>query len=270
MILLHKYGLHKYGWIAWTSVRSHVAYFGEVAARTLFLMVILYIFLQLWRVTYSETQAQQLGGFTLAQMLWYLSFTESMALSAPRVAQEVDQDVRTGALAVQLIRPISYPLYRLWSSLGERCVRFGLNFAVSAVLAFLFVGVIPMSLTGLLMFLVVLPIAFVLDFLVMFLIGLGAFWLEDTTGLVLIYSRLLWLLGGLLIPLELFPESWQPILRNLPFATIIYAPARLFIHPTWNDAIAILLRQSVTLLILAIGVQWVYRIAVQRIHANGG
>jgi ABC-2 type transport system permease protein len=262
--------LQKYGWIAWTSARSHLAYLAEAIARTLFLVVILYIFLQLWRVTYSETQAQQLGGFTLAQMLWYLSVTESMAISAPRVAQEVDRDVRTGALAVQLIRPISYPMYRLWSSLGERCVRFGLNFAVSAALAFLFVGAIPMSFAGFLLFLLVLPIAFILDFVVMFLIGLAAFWLEDTTGLMLIYSRLLWLLGGLLIPLELFPESWQPILQNLPFATIIYGPARLFIHPTLNDAIALLLRQGIALLILALSVQWIYRIAIQRIHANGG
>jgi ABC-2 type transport system permease protein len=262
--------LHKYGWIAWTSARSNLAYFAEAIARTLFLVVILYIFLQLWRVTYSETQAQQLGGFTLAQMLWYLSVTESMAISAPRVAQEVDRDVRTGALAVQLIRPISYPMYRLWSSLGERCVRFGLNFVVSAVLAFLFVGAIPMSFAGFLLFLLVLPIAFILDFAIMFLIGLAAFWLEDTTGLMLIYSRLLWLLGGLLIPLELFPESWQPILQNLPFATIIYGPARLFIHPTLNDAIALLFRQGIALLILALSVQWIYRIAIQRIHANGG
>jgi ABC-2 type transport system permease protein len=262
--------LRKYSWIALTSARSHVAYFGEVAARSMFLVIILYIFLQLWRVTYSETQSQQLGDFTLAQMLWYLSITESMAISAPRVAQEVDQDVRTGALALQLIRPISYPLYRLWSSLGERCVRFSLNFAVSAVLASLFVGAIPFSATGFFLFLIVLPIAFILDFLVMFLIGLGAFWLEDTTGLVLIYSRLLWLLGGLLIPLELFPESWQPILRNLPFAAIIYAPARLFVYPNFHDAITVLIRQGITLLTLTLFVQWVYRIAVQRIHTNGG
>lgn len=267
---LHTPGLHKYGWIAWTSARSHVAYFGEVAARTLFLVIILYIFLQLWRVTYSETQAQQLGGFTLTQMLWYLSITESIAISTPRVAAEVDQDVRTGALAVQLIRPISYPLYRLWSSLGERFVRFSLNFAVSAVLAFWFVGPISFTATGFLLFLLVLPIAFILDFWMMFLIGLGAFWLEDTSGLLLIYSRLLWLLGGLLIPLELFPDSWQPILRHLPFATIIYDPARLFVHPSWNEAIAILTRQGITLAVLVLCVGWVYRLAVQRIHANGG
>jgi ABC-2 type transport system permease protein len=228
------------------------------------------IFLQLWRVTYSETQAQALGGLTLPQMLWYLGVTESIVLSSPRVVYEVDQDVRTGTLAVQLIRPISYPMYRLWSSLGERLVRFSISFGLSAVLIIGFVGAIPVSLSGLLLFLTVLPLAFILDFLVTFLIGLAAFWLEETSGLILIYSRLLWLLGGLLIPLELFPESWQPILHSLPFAIMVYGPARLFVQPTADRAIALLTQQTIALVILAIAVSWVYQAGVRRIHANGG
>ncbi|MBD2472841.1 ABC-2 family transporter protein [Nostoc sp. FACHB-145] len=134
-------------------------------------------------------------------MLWYLGITESIVLSAPTIAQEVDEDVRTGALAMQLIRPLSYPLYRLWTSLGERTVRFGLNLTVSIALALLFVGFIPLNLPGILLFLLSLPLAFVLDFLATFLVGLGAFWLENTTGLMLIYSRITMILGGMLIPL---------------------------------------------------------------------
>src|SRR5215218_1905800 len=179
----------KYGWLGLIAARSNLAYLGEVATRTLFLAVILYIFLQLWRVTYAETGAANLGGLTLAQMLWYLAMTEAITLSGPRVAQEVDQDVRTGALAVQLIRPLAYPLARLWTTLGERLVRFGLNASVGAAIALVFVGPIAFSPGGLLLFALSLPLSFVLDFLGNFLIGLAAFWLEDTSGLTLIYSR---------------------------------------------------------------------------------
>ncbi|MBU7582907.1 MAG: ABC-2 family transporter protein [Nostoc sp. TH1S01] len=260
----------KYIWIAWTSARSNLAYITEVASRAVFLFVILYIFLQLWRVTYAETNAQQLGDFTLAQMLWYLGITESIVLSAPTIAQEVDEDVRTGALAVQLIRPLSYPLYRLWTSLGERTVRFGLNLTVSIALALLFVGFIPLNLSGILLFLLSLPLAFVLDFLATFLVGLGAFWLENTTGLLLIYSRINMILGGMLIPLDLFPEQWQAILRNLPFASIIYGPARLFVQPDLSFAGQLLIRQVLAIGVLSLLVAFVYSTAVKRIHANGG
>lgn len=262
--------LRKYTWIGLTAARSNLAYLSEVAARTVFLAVILYIFLRLWQVTYGDTGATQLGGLTLPQMLWYLVMTETLTLSAPRVAPEIDQDVRTGALAVQLIRPLSYPLARLWSTLGERLVRFGLNLVVGAAIALLLVGPIAFSAGGLLLFLLALPFAFTLDFLGQFLIGMGAFWLEDTSGLLLIYSRITMILGGMLIPLELFPQVVQPWLRALPFSSIIYGPARMFVHPDAAFLRDLIVRQGLAIVVLAGAVALVYRAGVQRIHANGG
>jgi ABC-2 type transport system permease protein len=263
-------GLRKYIWLGLTAARSNLAYLGEVATRTLFLAVILFIFLQLWRVTYGETGATTLGGLTLAQMLWYLSMTEAITLSAPRVAQEVDQDVRTGALAVQLIRPLDYPLARMWTTLGERSVRFGLCTLVGAALALLLVGPIRFTPAGLLLFALTLPLAFVLDFLGNFLIGLAAFWIEDTSGLTLIYSRVTMILGGMLIPLELFPEQSQPLLRALPFASIVYGPARMFVHPDPAFLADLVLRQGGAIGAFALAVLAIYRVALRRIHSNGG
>jgi ABC-2 type transport system permease protein len=262
--------LRKYTWIGLTAARSNLAYLSEVAARTVFLAVILYIFLRLWQVTCGDTGATQLGGLTLPQMLWYLVMTETLTLSAPRVAPEIDQDVRTGALAVQLIRPLSYPLARLWSTLGERAVRFGLNLVVGAAIALLLVGPIAFSVGGLLLFLLALPFAFTLDFLGQFLIGMGAFWLEDTSGLLLIYSRITMILGGMLIPLELFPQAVQPWLRALPFSSIIYGPARMFVHPDAAFLRDLIVRQGLAIVVLSGAVALVYRAGIRRIHANGG
>jgi len=263
-------GWGKYTWLGLTAVRAHFAYLAEAATRILFLAVIMYIFLRLWRVTYAETGSERLGGLTLAQMLWYLAMTESLVLSNPRVAQEVDQDVRTGAIAVQLIRPLSYPLSRLWMTLGERVVRFVLNVVIGSLIALLFVGAIPFTVRGLAIFVLALPCAFVLDFLGNFLIGLGAFWLEDTAGLVLIYSRITFTLGGLLLPIELFPHRMQPLLRALPFASIVYGPARLFVRPDLTFLADLVWRQGVAIVVFSLGVVLVYGAAVKRIHANGG
>ena len=259
----------KYTWIGLTAARSNLAYAGEVAARTLFLVVILFIFLQLWKATYAETGAERLGGLTLVEMLWYLAATECMALSTPRVAWEVDQDVRTGALAVQLIRPLSYPLYRLWVSLGERAVRYAMSAVVASAVALALVGTIGVSAAGLGVFVAALPLAFVLDFLAYFLIGLGAFWLEDTTGLTLIYSRVTMILGGMLLPLELFPDALQPIAHALPFALVMYGPARLFVRPDARFMAELIGKQAAAILVLAGAVFLVHRAAMRRLFANG-
>jgi ABC-2 type transport system permease protein len=262
--------VRKYAWVGYTSARSNAAYLVEAATRVIFLGVILYIFLQLWRVTYTETNAQQLGGLTLAQMLWYLAMTESLTLSNPLIAEEIDQDVRTGGLAIQLIRPLSYPLYRLWAALGERVVRFSMNAVIGSIIALVFVGPIPFTVSGLLMFAASLPFAFVLHFQGEFLIGLGAFWLEDTSGLLLIYSRVTMILGGMLIPLELFPDAWQPILRVLPFSSMVYGPARMFVQPDSAFLADLIVRQGVAILLFAVLIAVVYRAGVRRINANGG
>jgi ABC-2 type transport system permease protein len=214
--------------------------------------------------------AERLGGLTLAQMLWYLVVSESIMLSGPRVAQVVDEDVRTGALAVQMVRPVSYPLYRLATTVGERAVRFTMNLAVGSLIALLLVGSVPVTPFGLAVFALSVPLAFVVDFLGNFLIGLFAFWLEDTSGLLLIYSRMTMILGGMLIPLELFPAWLRPVLQSLPFAQVVYGPSRMFVAPDWQFLLLLVCRQMAAIAAFGLAVWLVWSLAKRRVFANGG
>ncbi|HXF17677.1 MAG TPA: hypothetical protein VN496_11765 [Burkholderiales bacterium] len=260
----------KYLWIGCTAARSNLAYAGEVIYRSTFIAVILYIFMRLWTVVYAGAGSQRIGGLTRPQMLWYLVITEAILMSTPRVAAEVDDDVRTGRLAVHLIRPLSYVCGHLSRAMGDRVVRFGINLAVGAVIAFILVGPIPMSLPGLAMFLAVLPAAFLLDFLGMFLIGLCAFWLESTSGLVLIYSRAVMMFGGMFLPLEIYPAAMQPALRVLPFASMVSAPGRMFVNPSFRHFGEAIVIQGCAVVVFAIVVAMVQSIALKRLFANGG
>jgi ABC-2 type transport system permease protein len=261
----------KYWAVAAISAKSNLAYVSEVGSRVVFLAVILYIFMKLWKVTYEHSGAQQLGGLGLNEMLWYLAITESIMMSAPRITMLVDEDVRTGSLAVQLVRPLSYPLYRLFSALGERVVRFVITAAAASLIALMLVGPLPnLGWQNLLFFAVALPLAFILDFLGYFLVGLGAFWMEDTSGPMLIYSRMTMILGGMLIPLQLFPEWAQGPLHVLPFASIVYGPARLFVLPNATEFAQVMTNQSIWIVLFSLMVAAVYSVAVKRISANGG
>lgn len=262
--------LRKYSFVALLAARSNLAYLSEVASRILFLAVIMYVFTRLWHVTYSATGATTLGGLTLCEMIWYLTITESITMSAPRVTQQVDQDVRSGAVVVQLLRPVSYPLYSLFSNLGERAVRFILYLAVGSVITCTLAGPPALSAPSLVMLATALPLAFVVDFLGAFLVGLGAFWLEDTNGLWLIHSRLTMLLGGMLLPIELYPHWLQQVIEVLPFACVVYGPAHLFVQPDSCELAGLLLRQVGSAAVLAAAVAGVYSLAMRRVVINGG
>jgi ABC-2 type transport system permease protein len=203
-------------------------------------------------------------------MLWYLVATESILMSMPRLYYEVEQDVRTGRLAVQLVRPLSYAATHFGQSMGERLVRFGANLAIGSVVALLLVGPIAFSFSGLTMFLLALPMAFVIDFLAGLLVGLCAFWLESTQGIALIYSRLMMVLGGLLVPIDVYPDSVQPILRALPFAAILNAPGRMLVDPTVASLTQCLAQQAAMVGMYGAAAFALHRVALRRLFVNGG
>ena len=260
----------KYAWIGYASVRSNLAYAGEIVARTTFMATVLYVFMRLWTAVYASSSGERLGGLSLRQMIWYLMMTEAVILSAPRVSVEVDEDVRTGRIAVQLLRPMSYAFSLFGKAMGERVVRFVLNILSGSVVALILVGPIAISLPGLALFALMLPLAFTIDFLGYFIVGTCAFWLESTTGLAILYSRLTMLLGGMLMPLEVFPTHWQPVLRWLPFATVVYGPARIFVAPDAGLAFSVAGVQAASLIVFASVAAAIQRIAIKRIQSNGG
>lgn len=262
--------LRKYVFVAVLSARNNLVYFSEVLSRVVFLGVILFIFSKLWLAVYASAGSNHLADLSMAQMIWYLVVTEAITLSAPRVAATVDADVRSGNVVNYLQRPVSYPLYSLSYNFGERSVRLLMNLLVGSGIAILLVGPLNLNHYSILFFAMTVPLAFAIDFLSGFLIGLGAFWFEDTSGVNLIWSRLTMIFGGMLFPLSLFPEQLRLVLEWLPFAAVVYGPAKMLVAPTGAEFASVVLKQGLAFIVLAALVHLVYRQASKRVFVNGG
>jgi len=260
----------KYLAVGRITLASQAAYFSEMLLRTLFLAMILYVFLQLWTVTYETLGRETVAGFSVAQMIWYLMITESIVLSRPRITLEIDVEVRAGDVAYQLIRPYDYVLFRLARYLAERLLRLAICLAIGTALALLYVGPVPLAPAGLAAALLVLALGILVDFGGAVAIGLCAFWVEDTQPLTLLYDRAIMLLGGLLLPLELLPDWLAALLAALPFQLLVYAPARLVVSGDLAPLPDALGRLAVTLVVVAALVRLVQTWAARRLHANGG
>jgi ABC-2 type transport system permease protein len=113
-------------------------------------------------------------------------------------------------------------------------------------------------------------LALVLDALFAVLIGLSAFWMEETMPLYLIYQKLLFSVGGLFLPLEVFPGWLQQVARWLPFQLITYAPARAFVAFDAGEAGAALLAQLLYIILLSGVVTLVWAFARRRMVVHGG
>lgn len=262
--------LQKYVAVLRVSVANNLAYLMEVFFRALLLVVLVFILGQLWKATFSARGATVLSGFSISDMLWYLVAAETIAMSLPPLTRRIDQEVRSGQLAYLLGRPCNYVFYNFAQYLGERLVRLAINGVVGAVLALIFVGLPHFAWTGILAWPLVTFLALSIDFVAYFSIGLLAFWTEETSSFALIFSRLTLVLGGVLAPLEIFPEPLRGIAQALPFSTILYGPSRTLVHFELDQFIRLLEQQIITLAVGSLILLAVYQFAIRRVNINGG
>lgn len=262
--------MRKYLEVLRITVRSHTVYVYDIAFNSLFMAVVMFAFLQLWRATYGGTGQRMLGGFAFSDMVWYLVMTETIVMSMPALASRIDQEIKTGDIAYSLARPYSYLGFHYAAFLGEAAVRMPVNYLVGASVAWLGTRTFPVPGWHLLGQALAIWLGVTLFFLNRLVMGLIAFWTEETSGFQLIYDRAMWILGGLLLPVELFPGPLRGVAEVLPFRYAINGPARLFVRFDVRYFLELLEYQGVWLAVLGLAAHLLYRAGMRRVTLNGG
>lgn len=259
----------KYWAVFRTQLVNSLAYPIDLLGRSLAIVLFMWIFMNLWRVTYGATGASSIAGLTLADTMWYLMMAEAVMLSKRDLSETISEQVKDGSVAYLLNKPFNFIVYHFAAGLGHSILSFGGNLLIGSGIVWLMVGP-PPGIAGWLFAGAAVALSWLLDFCFSALIGLSAFVVEETNAFRWIYQKFLLLLGGVLIPLDFFPAWLQTISLNLPFAWIIYGPARLFVDPSLARLGQVLLQQGIWLAVFG-GIVWVtYRRAVARLVINGG
>jgi ABC-2 type transport system permease protein len=251
-------------------LRKRLAHLDEVVVRSIFLIVVLFVFTQLWRAVALAVDRRP-GGYDPAQLVWYLAFTEAIVFSTPNHWDlEVDREVRSGDIAYRIARPLPYPLYHLAASFGDRLLRFAVYLAIGAALALAFAGPIPLRLGAVLAALAAGVLGIVADEIATLTISLGAFWVDNTSGVHLLYRRATMLLGGTFLPLEAYPAWLADVCRALPFCHLVSGPARLFVGPDAGGLDALVAAQLAVIAVAFVPLVLTYTFGLRRIASQGG
>ncbi len=189
--------LRTYTAVMLTTAQSWLAYPLEAFARTSFMLVVIFVFTQLWSVTFRVSGQSSIAGYDFRRMVWYLVFTETISMSVTRVFDVIDQQVKSGELAYTLAKPYSYPLFHFAQFMGGALLALPANFLAGAGLALLFAGPPPTNPAAWPVIALAVLLAICLHFAVGLSIGLLAFWFEDTNVFYWIYQKTTFVLGGL-------------------------------------------------------------------------
>jgi len=259
----------KYWSIFQITLINSLAYPGELVGRSLMIIPFMWIFHQLWKVTFNAAGADVIGGLTLRDMLWYLMLAETIELGRPPLARTMSENVKDGSIAYILNKPYDFLLYQFSTAMGETIFRTIVNAFFGSLTVWFLIGP-PNHPEG---FLIALPAvvgAWTLHFCVNAMIGLSGFAVEDVSAFTWIYQKLVFIFGGMLIPLDFYPEWLQAIARALPFAGMIYGPSRLFVTPGPELFINVMSLQLTWILALTLLLVIVYRRGLTQLTVNGG
>lgn len=259
--------LRKYAAFSRLAFRRTLADRAPVLGRAGFLLVILVIFSRLFAFV-AESGA--LPGLGLRELVWYVAVTEWITLSLPWVFLEVENDVKTGDVACHLPRPASYLGVVLARGGGEYAARLLALAPAAALFAALVAGGLPDDARGLAL---ALPLGLggaVLGLVASAAIGLSAVWLGDTSPVYWIWQKLSFVLGGLLLPLEIYPAWLREVAWASPFAPMLWGPGAMAFGLDVSLAAEVALRQALWSLVALGFVLWLYRRALRALTVGGG
>jgi ABC-2 type transport system permease protein len=239
---------------------------GEMYGRVAFFAVILGVFSSLWR---AVAEAGMPVAADPKALVWYLAATEWILLSVPPIHIDIQEAIRRGDVVYQLGRPVSYVIAEFAAGLGLLAVRAPLLGVTAFLCAFAFTGWTPPSSA----LVTVVPFGLVAAALITALhlsIGLLAFWLQDVSPVYWVWQKLMFVLGGLMLPLELYPDFIQRVAAVTPFPALLAGPAS-FVLPAGIVTPGELARNlAIWCGVTAVAVWWIFRRAASALTINGG
>jgi len=231
----------------------------------LFYLIVSAVLSALWRAAAGEHG--DVAGYSAAALTWYVVTAEAATCAINvRLIEQVGDDITSGAVAVEMLRPLPVVSVRLAAELGRCTARLAVLLLPGATYAWLVVGA-PPSTAGALLALPALVLAVAANLCLQYALAGSAFWLRDTRATWFLYQKLVFLLGGMLLPLQVLPGVLRDVAMGLPFLAMAYAPARLaagHVEP-W-----LLLVQAGWLVVLVVGAAAVFAAGQRRLQVVGG
>ena len=261
---------------------ARVRFVDLLANRTRFAVGIgaYFIYVSVYQAIYRAIYAGQgaaagqaagaVGGLKLSEALTYVVVAWVLrSLYTNALDREVTEEVRRGDIALALLKPVDYATAKLAGAAGETLFRaafFTLPAAIIIALAYPIRA--PESPLNALAALAGAVLAFAVYSQINLLVGLMTVFTEHSLGLQRAKNAAMDLLGGVLLPLSLYPDWARAVLQWLPFQAVAYTPTALYLGKL--DILRGLGAQALWVLALWLIVRLVWTRALDRLTVQGG
>ena len=220
----------------------------------------------LWRSA-AGASGGAVAGYSAVALTWYIATSEAATISLnARLIEQFGEDVASGGVATELLRPASVVGLRVAADLGRALPRLAVCAGVGLLLSRLAAGS-PPDAGALALAVPALVLAITCNVVAMHTFAAAAFWLRETRSTWFLYQKLVFVMGGMLLPLEVLPDGMAAVAWALPFTAMAYVPARI---ASGHFEPHLLLVQLGWLAVLAALAAWVFASGERRLQVVGG
>ena len=182
----------------------------------------------------------------------------------------VEADIQSGEMAASFVRPVHYALAILATWTGQMAYQFLAVLVVAIACSWWATGVLPVdAVTGVLL-IVTLWIGSLMLLLSQLSVGLLATWMKSSAPAFWIWQKLFFVLGGLIIPLTLYPTWLADLAGATPFAAMLFLPASLLLDASPSRVLEVFASQAFWTAALALLAWFLYVRAERHLMVHGG
>lgn len=258
--------------VARTTARRMATYrgatFAGIVTNTAFGFIQAYVLLAVWK------SRPDIGGFDATDAVTFTFVQQGLLMTLGMFGndREMAERIHTGEVAIDLCRPYDYQGW--WASV-----------AYGKALFYAWARGLPPFLVGALVFDLRLPAeawqwpAFVVSVALAvgvsfgwtFLLQVCAFWIVDIRGPNQLGTLAAMFLSGSTVPLVLFPDGLESVVRTLPFASMVQLPIEVFLGKHAGVDLAVVLLAQLGWIVALVGAgRLILARGVRKVVIHGG
>ena len=191
------------------------------------------MYLAIWQGTLGDHR--QVAGLDSLDMARYIAFAQSLLFLTTFLPRGfgISDAVRTGAIAMDLLRPSNFFVYHLAQCFGYQIYNLLFRSLPVFLIFWWAFGLPPFHWATLPLLLFSVLIAMYLGFLLQYFVGIAAFWTNSIRWAFIVQYTLIMTFSGNFVPIPAMPGWMATFGAYSPFAGLHYYPIMTYLgHPS--------------------------------------
>lgn len=248
-------------------IQESFQYFADLVGSGFVTLLYVFIFYSLWSTIYNF---HQVAGFSLVAIVWYYGAAQILRSGGGRPVKDISLVIQNGTIINYMNKPISFLWFQASTQIGRNFMLLISSSVLVSVFLYFVIGALETVWFFIPLAILTMLFGVVINFLLGFTIATSAFWIEDANPLHWVYDKIVFLLGGLLFPIDLLPDFFMKIARFLPTSYFIYYPAKLFSNFDLSLFFEVIIGQLFYLVVLVLLANYLLKRGTKKLSVNGG